>query len=76
MCTLGPLGPISMTSATRKTKKLVEMGLLERVKSGRKFIYKTPDHLRRGVYRNPDGIASLDAAVDEVIAFVDTLVRL
>lgn len=66
---------ISMTSATRKLSKLVEMGMIEKTRRGRKFVYATPEKYLGARYEYDDGRPVIDKAVDEVIDLVDNLVR-
>ncbi|MHA7777155.1 hypothetical protein [Roseibium sp. M-1] len=66
---------ISMTSATRKLSKLVSMGLIEKKKQGRKYVYSTPEKFLSAQYEYSDGRPVVDDAVDQVIDLVDKLIR-
>lgn len=66
---------VSTTSATRKLSKLVRMGLIEKTKTGRKYIYTTPVKYLGARYEYEDGRPVIDNAIDEVIGLVDKLVR-
>ena len=66
---------ISMTSATRKLSKLVSMGLIEKKKHSRKYVYSTPEKYLNARYEYGDGRPVIEDAVDQVIELVDKLMR-
>lgn len=66
---------ISKTSAARKLEKLVSMGLIEKKKRGRKFVFFTPQKYLSARYEYDDGRPVIDNAVDEIVELVDRLVR-